>query len=380
VNGLRLLIAGGGTGGHLFPGIAVAEEVRARGGEVLFVGTARGLEVRLVPAAGFPLELIDVSGLKRVGAVALVRGLVRLPLALTQSLGLVRRFRPDVVLGVGGYASGPLVMAAALARRPTALLEQNSVPGFTNRTLGRFVRRAFIAFPEAAASFPRAKVVATGNPVRRAFLDAAARVVAQAKATATATTHGGPRLAGPGGLRLMVVGGSQGARAVNDLVLGAMAIWAGQGNPPPLTHQTGAGDADRVAAAYAGLGLGAAAGVDVRPFLDDMVGALAAADLVIARAGAMTLAELAILGKPAILVPLPTAADDHQSRNAAAFAEAGAAVVLPQPTATAAALATLAREILDDPQRQQRMAAAMRALGRPGAAKEIVEGLAALRA
>jgi UDP-N-acetylglucosamine--N-acetylmuramyl-(pentapeptide) pyrophosphoryl-undecaprenol N-acetylglucosamine transferase len=366
VNGLRLLIAGGGTGGHLFPGIAVAEEVRARGGEVLFVGTARGLEVRLVPAAGFPLELIEVSGLKRVGVVAVVRGLVRLPLALTQSLALVRRFRPDVVLGVGGYASGPLVMAAALARRPTALLEQNSVPGFTNRTLGRFVRRAFIAFPQAAAAFPRAKVVATGNPVRRAFLDAAARV----------PPAGPPGAAG----RLLVVGGSQGARAVNDLVVGAMGIWARQGRLPALTHQTGAGDAERVTAGYAGLGLGEGARVDVRPFLDDMVGALGAADLVIARAGAMTLAELAILGKPAILVPLPTAADDHQSRNAAAFAEAGAALVLPQATATAATLATLAREILDDPARRQGMAVAMRALGRPGAAQDIVDGLVALRA
>ena len=357
---MRLLIAGGGTGGHLFPGIAVAEEVKARGGEVLFVGTARGLEVRLVPAAGFALELIAVSGLKRVGPVALVRGLARLPLALAQSVGIVRRFRPDVVLGVGGYASGPLVMAAALARRPTALLEQNSVPGFTNRTLGRFVKRAFIAFPEAAASFSPARVIQTGNPVRRVFLEAIGRL------TDAPASADGPRL--------LVVGGSQGARAVNDLVLGAMERWAAEGRVPTLIHQTGPSDLERISAGYQRLGVAGQA--TARPFLDDMVAALAAADLVIARAGAMTLAELAILGKPAILVPLPTAADDHQSRNAAAFADAGAALVLPQPHATAAQLADLAGQLLRDPARRQQMSVAMRALGRPAAAKEIVDCLA----
>ena len=361
---MRLLIAGGGTGGHLYPGMAVAEEVRARGGEVLFVGTARGLEARVVPAAGYPLELIAVSGLKRMGVVAMLRGLGRLPVALVQSLAILRRFRPDVVLGVGGYASGPLVMAAAMLRRPTALLEQNSIPGFTNRTLGRFVDLAFVAFPAAGGSFPGSKVVTSGNPVRRSFLEASAKLPAAGDA------------AGPGP-RLFVSGGSQGARGVNELVLGAVQIWAAAGQVPVLVHQTGTPDLLRMKDAYLRLGVGDRA--VVHPFVEDMVGAYAAADVVIARAGAMTLAELAILGKPAILVPLPTAADDHQSHNAAAFAEAGAALLLPQNSATGADLATLAGDLLADPPRRQRMAAAMRALARPDAAKEIVDRLIQLR-
>ena len=361
---MRLLIAGGGTGGHLFPGMAVAEEAKARGAEVLFVGTARGIEARVVPQAGYPLELIEVSGLKRTGVLGLARGLSRLPLALGQSLRVLRRFRPDVVLGVGGYASGPLVMAAALLRRPTALLEQNSIPGFTNRTLGRFVKRAFIAFAEARGSFPSAKVVVTGNPVRRSFLEATRRAEGPSDA--------------PGAGRLFVSGGSQGARGVNDLVLGAVETWSrqGAGGVPSLLHQTGSGDAERITAAYAPL---APAGrLAVRPFVEDMVSAYAAADLVIARAGAMTLAELAILGKPAILIPLPTAADDHQSHNAAAFADAGAAVVLDQRRSSGAELAALAGQLLADAGRREKMAAAMRALARPDAAKEIVDQLSQL--
>jgi UDP-N-acetylglucosamine--N-acetylmuramyl-(pentapeptide) pyrophosphoryl-undecaprenol N-acetylglucosamine transferase len=365
---MRVLIAGGGTGGHLYPGIAIAEEVTARpGGEVLFVGTARGLEARAVPAAGYPLELLQVSGLKRMGLGATLRGLGRLPGALGRSLAILRRFRPDVVLGVGGYASGPLVLAAALTGRPTALQEQNSVPGFTNRVLGRFVRRAFIAFPEAAARFPAGKSLATGNPVRRAFL-AGARAAAGA---------GAP---GPGG-RVLVVGGSQGARAVNDLVLGAAQEWARAGCLPALVHQTGGADAERMTGAYdaiAGPDAGLRGRIQVRPFIDDMVAAYAAADLVIARAGAMTLAELAILGKPALLIPLPTAADDHQSKNAAAFAAAGAALVLPQGDTSAVQLARTVTTLLGDPERRGAMAGAMSARARPSAAKDIVDELQAL--
>ena len=190
---MRVLIAGGGTGGHLFPGIAVAEEVIKRGGEVLFVGTTRGLEARVLPAAGYQLELLKVSGLNRVGPVALVRGLLRLPFAFGRSFAILRRFRPDVVLGVGGYASGPMVMAAALTGRPSAIQEQNSVPGFTNRVLGRFVRAVFIAFGEAGGAFPEHKVAMTGNPVRKAF--AAARALApQPCSSAT----GGRRRGSPG--------------------------------------------------------------------------------------------------------------------------------------------------------------------------------------
>jgi UDP-N-acetylglucosamine--N-acetylmuramyl-(pentapeptide) pyrophosphoryl-undecaprenol N-acetylglucosamine transferase len=358
---MRVLIAGGGTGGHLYPGIAVAEEVVARGGEVLFVGTTRGIEARVVPAAGYPLELLAISGLNRVGPTAFLRGVGRLPVAFLRSLSILRKFRPDVVLGVGGYASGPLVLAAALSGRPSAIQEQNSVPGVTNRVLGKVVRAVFTAFDAATSAFPAHKVVATGNPVRRAFTEKART---QPRAADTAQKH-----------NLLVVGGSQGARAVSDLVLGAAAI-LGKTQPLSIVHQTGTRDAERVEQAYAELGL--TADVTVRPFIDDMVAAYAAADLVIARAGALTLAELAIAGRPAILIPLPTAADDHQSKNAADFARAGAALVLPQTTTTPADLATALSTLLADPARRAQMSAAMTGLARPGAAAAVVDHLGKL--
>jgi UDP-N-acetylglucosamine--N-acetylmuramyl-(pentapeptide) pyrophosphoryl-undecaprenol N-acetylglucosamine transferase len=336
--------------------MAVAEEVRARGGEVLFVGTARGIEARVLPPAGYALELLTVSGLKRVGGAAFLRGLGRLPLALARSLAIVREFRPDVVLGVGGYASGPVVLAAAMLRRPTAILEQNSVPGFTNRTLGRLVRAVFTAFPQAAASFPAAKVKMAGNPVRRRFL-------------------AGVPPAGAGH-RLLVVGGSQGARAVNDLMLGAAEVLAGTGALPPTVHQTGANDFERCRDRYATLGLGER--VTAQPFIDDMPGALSTASLVVGRAGALTLAELAIVGRPAILIPLPTATDDHQTKNAESFAAAGAAQLLAEKQATPARLAEAIVELMTDPEGRERMAVAMKGLGRPHAASEIVDRLQAL--
>jgi UDP-N-acetylglucosamine--N-acetylmuramyl-(pentapeptide) pyrophosphoryl-undecaprenol N-acetylglucosamine transferase len=356
---VRLLIAGGGTGGHLYPGIAVAEEVMSQpGGEVLFVGTTRGIEARVVPAAGYPLELLEVSGIKRMGLVRTLQGLGRVPVALAKSLAIVRRFRPDVVLGVGGYASGPMVLAAALAGYPTAIQEQNSVPGFTNRTLGRFVRAALVAFDDAQRFFPARKVVLVGNPVRRRFVERA-----QAQAEGRAGT-------------LLVVGGSQGARAVNDLVIAAAQLLAAEGALPPLVHQVGAADLDRCLERYRALGL--AERVSVRPFIEDMAAALGEAALVVGRAGALTLAELAIVGRPAVLIPLPTAADDHQSKNAEAFAKAGAAVVLEQRQATGAALAVLLKELFADDVRRASMARAMRSLGRPTAAADVVRQLATL--
>jgi UDP-N-acetylglucosamine--N-acetylmuramyl-(pentapeptide) pyrophosphoryl-undecaprenol N-acetylglucosamine transferase len=213
---MRLLIAGGGTGGHLYPGIAVAEEVVRRDGQVLFVGTSRGLEARAVPAAGYALELLEVSGLKRVGLVGILRGLVRLPKAFFRSLSILRRFRPDVVLGVGGYASGPLVLAAALWGYPTAIQEQNSVPGITNRILSRLVRIVVVAFDEARRFFPAAKCETIGNPVRSKLV-----------ATLTAGADSGEPGASPS---ILVVGGSQGARAVNDLVLAAVEVLVNHGS------------------------------------------------------------------------------------------------------------------------------------------------------
>jgi UDP-N-acetylglucosamine--N-acetylmuramyl-(pentapeptide) pyrophosphoryl-undecaprenol N-acetylglucosamine transferase len=357
---LRILVAGGGTGGHLYPGIAIAEDVKTTtGGGAVFVGTARGLETKLVPAAGFPLELVTVSGLKRMGARGLLRGLARLPGAFIESARILRRHRPDVVLGVGGYASGPLVFAAALLGYPTAIQEQNSLPGFTNRVLGKLVRRVFVAFDDAAGRFARRKVRYLGNPVRRSFLD---RVTAGAPAEA--------------GRAIVILGGSQGSRAVNELASGMVRVLDARGRLPPVIHQTGADQFDEMQVNYAALGY--AGRVDVRAYIDDMPAVLSQAAVCVARAGALTLAELAIMRRPAILIPLPTAADDHQTMNALAFERAGAAVVLPQAEASATRLGDLVDEILQDPARRAGMAAAMGTLARPDATHDIVAELAAI--
>ena len=359
---VRLLVAGGGTGGHLYPGIALAEEVTARpAGAVLFVGTARGLETKLVPAAGFELELLDVSGLNRVGLGNLVKGLGRLPKAFFASRAVLKRFRPDLVLGVGGYASGPLVLAAALLGYPTAIQEQNSQPGITNRVLGVFARRVFVAFEDAKRFFSAKKTRLYGNPVRRKFVTAVRGVDASAAAL---------------GRSVLILGGSQGAKAVNDLVVGAAAVLQAQGRLPPLVHQTGAADEARVRQKYAAAGLEGR--VEIRPFIDDMPTALAGAALVVGRVGVLTLVELAMMARPAILIPLPTAAADHQTQNAAEFQRAGAALVADQRTTTAASLAAQIAELMAAPERRAEMARHMAALGRPDATREIVDELETL--
>ena len=355
-----MLVAGGGTGGHLYPGIAIAEEVKTTtGGDAVFVGTARGLETKLVPAAGFALELVTVSGLKRMGVGGLLRGLARLPGAFIESARILRRHRPDVVLGVGGYASGPLVFAAALLGYPTAIQEQNSLPGFTNRVLGRFVRRVFVAFDDAAARFAHRKVRYLGNPVRRSFLD---RV-----GTSAPTADG---------KAIVILGGSQGSRAVNELASGMVRVLDARGRLPPIIHQTGADQFDEMQVNYAALGYENR--VDVRADIDDLPAVLSQAAVCVARAGALTLAELAIMRRPAILIPLPTAADDHQTMNALAFERAGAAVLLPQASASATRLGDLVDEILQDPARRASMAAAMGSLARAAATHDIVAELAAI--
>ena len=360
---MRVLVAGGGTGGHLFPGIAIADEVVRRGAsQVEFVGTSRGIETRAVPAAGYPLTTLEVSGIKRMGLLGTLRGLLRVPLALLRSLSILRRFKPDVVIGVGGYASGPMVLAAVLARYPTAIQEQNSVPGFTNRVLGKLVRTVFIAFDDAAGYFPSEKVAKLGNPVRQ-------KIVAALESLPPVETP-------PGKLRLLVVGGSQGARAVSELVVAAAPKLAAEGIDFSLVHQTGTTDLERVAERYRECGL--ADRVEAKAFIDDMATAYASADVVIARAGALTLAELAIAGKAAVLIPLPTAADDHQTKNAARFVAAGAALMLDQRKARPEDLAAAVQALARDGARRAAMAAAMRGLARPRAAQDIGDRLEAL--
>jgi len=360
MSSLRVLIAGGGTGGHLFPALALADEIVARGGTVRFAGTAHGLEARAVPKAGYDLDLITVSGLKRAGLGGFLRGSLRLPRALWQSLRIVRAFRPDVVVGVGGYASGPVVLAAFLLGRPTAILEQNSIPGITNRILGRLCRRAYIALDPARAHFPTRRTLLLGNPVRRAIREAAA------------VTH--PHAALP---QLLVVGGSQGAHAVNEQVAGAVEILWRRGHRFRLTHQTGTADRETVAARYASLG-GAPEQLVVHEFIDDMARAYAHADLIVGRAGATTIAELSAIGRPAILIPFPYAADNHQEVNARVLEEAGAARVLRQAEVTPDRLADELWTLVGDPATLERMAAAMRGLGRPDAAAAIAQDLESL--
>jgi UDP-N-acetylglucosamine--N-acetylmuramyl-(pentapeptide) pyrophosphoryl-undecaprenol N-acetylglucosamine transferase len=357
---MRVLIAGGGTGGHLYPGIALAEEITKAGGEVLFVGTSRGLESKLVPAAGFPLELMEVAGLKRKGLKGFVRGIVLLPKAFGRSREILSRFKPDLVVGVGGYASGPLCFAAAVSGYPTVIQEQNSRPGFTNRMLGRFASRVFTAFGDASRSFAKRKLRLLGTPVRRRFLDKV-QAVDPAKVK---------------GEKLVILGGSQGSHAVNELVSTMIQVLKARYTLPHVIHQTGEAEIDRMVLYYEALGLSDK--VEVRAFIDDVPGVLADAALVVARAGALTLAELAIMGRPAVLIPLPTAADDHQTLNALEFARAGAAVVVPQYTTAANELADIVNALLSDPAKLAQMGEAMRKLGRPEATSQIVGELSAL--
>jgi len=347
---MKLVIAGGGTGGHLFPGVAIAEELRARepSAEITFVGTKRGIEARVLPDLGWPLELIEVSGLKTVGVLGAIRGLLRLPRAWWQARALLKRLQPDAVIGVGGYASGPVVFAAKLRGIPTAICEQNSIPGL----LGRLVRRVFLSFETSRPFFKPAKIVMTGNPVRRDLL---------ARLQAPTTPH-------RGALHVLVSGGSLGAVAVNELAANAL-IELAKDHELEITHQTGEKDRESTAARYREAGVTA----DCRAFIKDMAATYLAADLVIGRAGATTVAELAIAGKPAVFIPYPFAADDHQTLNAAEMAAKGAALSFKQSDLTAAKLVAAIRPLLDDAAQRSAMGDAMKTLAKPGAAAAVID-------
>ncbi len=351
---MRLVIAGGGTGGHLFPGVAIAEELRHRepDAQVTFVGTAKGIEARVLPNLGWDLELIQVSGLKTVGVLGAIRGMFRIPGALWQSRRLLRRLKPDAVIGVGGYASGPVVMAAKLMGIPTAICEQNSIPGLTNRILGKLARRVFLAFDESKRFFKAKKIVMSGNPVRLALLRA---FEAQSPVFAEVPT-------------VFVCGGSLGATKVNELASEAL-IQLSKHRQIRVVHQTGASDAGKMVGRYHEAGVDA----EVHGFLEDMAARYLAADVIVARAGATTVAELALAGKPAIFIPYPFAADNHQEINAREMAEAKAALMFRQADLTSDILAKTLGELLDDPDRRRAMGSAMKALARPGAAATVVD-------
>jgi UDP-N-acetylglucosamine--N-acetylmuramyl-(pentapeptide) pyrophosphoryl-undecaprenol N-acetylglucosamine transferase len=352
---MRIVIAGGGTGGHLYPGIAVAREVLARHPEaaISFAGTAGGIEVRVVPREGFALDLIRSSGLKGKSVAGRARGAALIPLGLIDAWRVVSARRPDLVVGVGGYSSGPVVLVAALRGVPTMLLEQNAVPGLTNRMLSRHVQAAAVSF-DSAKGFFGSKAFVSGNPVRPEFLDVAGSQESSRDAAIT---------------RVLVFGGSQGAHAINVAMVEAAAELAAQGGRLRLTHQTGERDVEMVRAAYARARLEA----DVEPFLHDMGRQLGQADVVVCRAGATTLAEITAAGKAAILIPLPTATDDHQRKNAETLMAAGAADLLLQPDLTGAVLAQRIVALAADRTRRERMSAAARRLSRPDAARVIVD-------
>jgi UDP-N-acetylglucosamine--N-acetylmuramyl-(pentapeptide) pyrophosphoryl-undecaprenol N-acetylglucosamine transferase len=343
-----LLIAAGGTGGHLFPGIAVADELRRRDPalRIVFVGTPRGLEARLVPQAGYPLVLLPILPLKGQGPLGSLRGLLALAPALVRAAALVRRERPEAVLGIGGYAGGPVALAAALFGARLVILEPNAKPGFTNRALGPFATRAACAYEEARAVFGR-KGVITGNPVRGGF------------AALPRKAHAAP-------LSVLAFGGSQGSRALNEALVASLPHLP---RDLRIVHQTGAAMRDAVAAAYAAAGREA----EVLAFLDDMEQRFAAADVVVCRSGATTCAELSAAGKAAVLVPFAKAADDHQRVNAAALQRAGAAVMLEERDLSGESLAAAVAGLVADPARIEAMEERARSLGRPDAAARVAD-------
>ncbi|MBK7976210.1 MAG: undecaprenyldiphospho-muramoylpentapeptide beta-N-acetylglucosaminyltransferase [Deltaproteobacteria bacterium] len=368
---MRLLVAGGGTGGHLFPGVAVAERWLAGGSDraVAFAGTTSGVEARLVPELGhrfFPVRAGAVAG---GGLLAKIRSLGRVLLGVHDAGAVLREFDPHVVLGVGGYASVPVMLRSVLARRPTAIQEQNAAPGLANRLLGKLVRRVFVTFESSRSHFPPGRAVLTGNPIRPSVL---ARLEETRRARATRTAGAVPSI--------LISGGSQGSRFLNENVPAAIAAWLASRRAsqpgaaaPRIVHQTGRADEETTRVRYAELGLAAS----VTAFIRDMGQAYGEADLVVARAGAGTLSELAAVGLPAVLVPYPFAGA-HQEANARAHAALGAGVCVTQAEASVERLAAEIGRLLDEPALRRRMADAALGAARVRAADDIAEACVAL--
>jgi UDP-N-acetylglucosamine--N-acetylmuramyl-(pentapeptide) pyrophosphoryl-undecaprenol N-acetylglucosamine transferase len=355
---MKLMVAAGGTGGHIYPGIAVAKELQRRdaSSEVLFVGTSRGLETRIVPDNGFQLALIHSAGLKSVGMKGLVKGVSVLPKSFIEARRLLREFRPAVVVGAGGYVSGPVLLMASVMGVPTLVMDSNALPGFTNRQLARFVDRAALTFDEALPFFGK-KGTVTGNPVRKEFFE----IKPKARSSR---------------MSLLIFGGSQGARAINNTMVEALDLIERRKDGLHIVHQTGEADYEPVRKAYADKHWES---VDVRPYISDMVHEFENADIIICRAGATTCAELTAAGKAAIMIPLPTAADDHQRKNAEALQRAGAARMILQADLTTDVLAREITELADSPDKVTEMETAARGLARQDAAEatvDIIEQLA----
>ncbi len=345
---MRAILAGGGTGGHVIPALAIAQELQKQyAAEVLFIGTARGIENRLVPAAGFPLRFVKVGALKNVSLITRLKTSLDLPRAVFSAGRILNEFQPDIVIGVGGYASGPAMLAAILKRIPTLAFEPNVVPGFANRLVARMVSGAAVHFAQTAKYFRHVEV--TGVPVRPAFFEIAAHAAAEANPV------------------LLVFGGSQGAHAINQAMMRALPQLAKLMPGIHIIHQTGERDFAEVNAAYQRIFPSA----EVHAFIQDMPAYFARASLVLCRSGASTVAEVAAAGKPALFVPFPRAADDHQRVNAQALVDAGAAVLLEETRLDEVWLVDSLRALLEDHARLRQMGEAARELAHPNAARDI---------
>jgi UDP-N-acetylglucosamine--N-acetylmuramyl-(pentapeptide) pyrophosphoryl-undecaprenol N-acetylglucosamine transferase len=343
---MRAILAGGGTGGHVIPALAIANQLKKDyAAEIVFIGTARGIENRLVPAAGYPLKLVRVGALKNVSLTMRLKTAFDLPRAIWDSAGMLNEFAPDIVIGVGGYASGPAMLSALVKHIPTLAFEPNVIPGFANRLVARFVSGAAIHFQETAKYFGHGEV--TGVPVRHAFFEIPPK-------------RGGTPT-------VLIFGGSQGAHAINEAMLRCLPVLQRDVPGMHIIHQTGERDYNDATAAYKSHGESA----EIFKFIEDMPAAFARADLVVCRSGASTVAEIAAAGKPAVFVPFPRAADDHQRVNAEALAKHGAAVVVEESKLEGVWLAETIAALLQDPQRLQKMGQAARALAHPNAARDI---------
>ena len=359
--GKALLIAGGGTGGHVFPGVAVAREWLRRGTEagrgtkasgersVVIVGTERGLEAKLVPQAGLPLELIRVAGLKGIGGTKFLRNLALLPAGLWDSERIIQRYRFSAAFGVGGYASGPMMLLAAMHAIPSVVFEPNVEPGFTNRVLANMATRVAVAHPETAEKLG-GKAVLTGCPIRKEFLAIPPK------------QHGSP-------FRILITGGSRGAAPINRAVMDSLDALSARKNQLFIVHQTGERDYNAVRSAYEQREFPA----EVLPFIENMAERFAQADLIVCRSGAITVAEVSAAGRAAIFIPFGASTDAHQTRNAEAMQNAGAARLLPQDELTPARLTAEIFSLLDQPQRLAQMETRARALARPRAVEDIVD-------
>ncbi len=353
---IRLLLTGGGTGGHLFPAVATAQEfVRQRPGtEILFVGTRRKMDTESLMAYGFGNESIVCYGLKGKNILQLFKAVATLPYSYVQAVRIIRKFSPDMILGVGGYVTGPVVAAGKSCGIPTLIHEQNSIPGLANRKLGKIVNRVCLSLPGSEIYFPAEKTVHTGNPVRKNILD-----LLESKKPVKET----------GKLTVLVLGGSQGAQMLNNLVTEAFLLQDHKlSSKVDLIHQTGEKDAAKVAELYKKAGIK----VEVKPFFEQMDSVYAKADLLVSRAGATTLSEIAVLGKPAILVPYPYAADNHQTKNGEYYERGGGVLLYQEKDLSGTALAQCIDDLASDSKRLKMMGIAMRELSFPEAAKKIV--------